>query len=170
MDFEEELDACIDKMTEKMMIKELRKQQTNPTFRNNVYNEKGNSCGNCGTTENLEIHHIVSLENGGSNNVGNLALLCYVCHDKAHKRAVRDYAQTGRPNLIEFSEAEKHLSRYFNVEIGMIECKKLLGMSAKTKGTWYRLVNEYKKKHKIEDFYNNIDLINSQNRRTNKCK
>ena len=43
-----------------------------------------NECGNCGSDENLDIHHIVPLSLGGSNLPGNLAVLCVRCHGKAH--------------------------------------------------------------------------------------
>ena len=41
-------------------------------------------CGNCGSSENLEIHHIVPIVFGGTNRIGNLAALCGSCHRLAH--------------------------------------------------------------------------------------
>ena len=42
------------------------------------------SCQNCGSSENLEIHHIVPIVFGGTNRIGNLAALCGSCHRLAH--------------------------------------------------------------------------------------
>lgn len=42
------------------------------------------SCQNCGSSEFLEIHHIVPIVFGGSNKITNLATLCGICHRHAH--------------------------------------------------------------------------------------
>lgn len=41
-------------------------------------------CGNCGATENLQIHHIVPLASGGTNRITNLVRLCCDCHANTH--------------------------------------------------------------------------------------
>jgi Recombinase/HNH endonuclease len=41
-------------------------------------------CANCGSTNDLQIHHIVPLSVGGNNVLTNLVRLCGECHDKAH--------------------------------------------------------------------------------------
>lgn len=46
----------------------------------------GARCGNCSGSRNVEIHHVVPLALGGTNNIGNLVRLCAPCHDKAHGR------------------------------------------------------------------------------------
>ena len=43
----------------------------------------------------------------------------------------------------------------------------MLGISKNTKTTWYNLINEYKEKHNIDSFRNNIDLKSSQTKRIN---
>jgi hypothetical protein len=49
-----------------------------------VYQESNSSCSFCGedTISTLEIHHIISRENGGSNTKGNLIVVCANCHSK----------------------------------------------------------------------------------------
>ena len=47
-------------------------------------NRDGNECGNCGSSYNLHVHHIVPLSKGGSNNLSNLRTLCSSCHGKLH--------------------------------------------------------------------------------------
>ena len=43
-------------------------------------------CAACGTTEDLQHHHLVMRAEGGSNHETNLITLCYDCHLKLHKR------------------------------------------------------------------------------------
>lgn len=42
-------------------------------------------CGCCGDTEKLELHHIVPIEIGGSDEYYNLIYLCHECHVKIHR-------------------------------------------------------------------------------------
>lgn len=41
-------------------------------------------CGNCGSTKNLHVHHIVPLSRGGTNQLSNLRTICEECHKKIH--------------------------------------------------------------------------------------
>lgn len=41
-----------------------------------------NSCEFCGSNENVDVHHILPVRNGGSNYVGNLISICRSCHSK----------------------------------------------------------------------------------------
>lgn len=49
-----------------------------------IMNSLSPSCQNCGSSDFLEIHHIVPILFGGTNNIGNLAVLCGSCHRLAH--------------------------------------------------------------------------------------
>lgn len=44
----------------------------------------GHQCANCGSTEGLQVHHIVPVSNGGTPNISNLRTLCATCHNKVH--------------------------------------------------------------------------------------
>lgn len=46
--------------------------------------KKYKKCANCGSEENIEIHHIVPLIVGGTNKKSNLVALCQDCHAKIH--------------------------------------------------------------------------------------
>ncbi|MBU8715404.1 recombinase family protein [Brevibacillus parabrevis] len=48
------------------------------------------TCQNCGSTDDLHIHHIVPLALGGRNIRSNLASLCGVCHGKVHGINIRE--------------------------------------------------------------------------------
>lgn len=43
-------------------------------------------CEQCGTREQLEVHHIVPLKQGGTNAFDNLVTLCKSCHSKQTSR------------------------------------------------------------------------------------
>lgn len=45
-----------------------------------VYTKDIHACKQCGSTENLEIDHIVPLARGGSNELDNLQILCKKCN------------------------------------------------------------------------------------------
>lgn len=42
------------------------------------------SCYICGNTNNLQLHHIIPLSNGGDNRATNIITLCGECHGKVH--------------------------------------------------------------------------------------
>lgn len=37
----------------------------------------------------VEVHHIVKLSDGGTNNPSNLIMLCQSCHDRRHRHLMR---------------------------------------------------------------------------------
>lgn len=50
--------------------------------------EYGNECSLCRATKNLEIHHIVPISKGGTNETENLAILCDKCNSKIRNKIV----------------------------------------------------------------------------------
>lgn len=42
-------------------------------------------CHQCGGMDRLELHHIIPLEWGGSNDYRNIRPLCHDCHVRAHE-------------------------------------------------------------------------------------
>lgn len=50
--------------------------------------ELGNECAICGTSGNLEVHHIVPISKGGSNEEENLAVLCPRCNQKISNKVI----------------------------------------------------------------------------------
>lgn len=49
-----------------------------------VYKRYDSKCCNCGSTDNLDIHHIVPLSCGGTDRATNLVLVCQRCHQGLH--------------------------------------------------------------------------------------
>lgn len=45
----------------------------------------GKQCWNCGSTEDIQYHHIVPLIEGGNDILSNMCCLCGICHSKIHK-------------------------------------------------------------------------------------
>lgn len=52
--------------------------------REHAIERDGGKCTLCGSEENLEAHHILYREFGGSDHPDNLITLCEACHDFAH--------------------------------------------------------------------------------------
>lgn len=50
-----------------------------------VLHRDGYKCTMCGSTENLQVHHICPRHCGGSDNPLNLRTLCVECHRKVHQ-------------------------------------------------------------------------------------
>lgn len=46
--------------------------------------EKGPFCEDCGQETKLQVDHIIPISRGGTNDMENLQLLCYKCHQKKH--------------------------------------------------------------------------------------
>lgn len=44
----------------------------------------GRVCVNCGSTEDIEYHHIVPISLGGNDILSNICPLCHCCHAKIH--------------------------------------------------------------------------------------
>jgi 5-methylcytosine-specific restriction protein A len=50
-----------------------------------VRNRDGGNCVVCGSKNKLEVDHVRGLQNGGTNDTSNLALLCDICHTSKTK-------------------------------------------------------------------------------------
>ena len=57
-----------------------------------VFNRDGYRCQDCGRAGGLEAHHVIPLEDGGSNGLGNLTTLCRDCHIRKHQILRQDDA------------------------------------------------------------------------------
>ena len=73
------------------------------------------SCAHCGSTDNLEIHHLVYRCNGGGD--GETETLCRSCHVALHRER-GDYRAWGRGGALAVLEARGEEGRAFLREIG----------------------------------------------------
>ena len=62
----------------------LRTEYNRPLFRRMLRDVLGCTCFNCGSTTNVEHHHVVPLAFGGTNSPKNIVALCDRCHKAAH--------------------------------------------------------------------------------------
>ena len=51
----------------------------------------------CGSTERLEVDHIVPLSRGGTNDAENLRVLCSMCHHRRHAQPLGPEPIPSRP-------------------------------------------------------------------------
>lgn len=54
-------------------------------LRDDVLARDDHQCTNCGAEADLEVHHVIPLDRGGT----NLLTVCWTCHDSAYGRSVR---------------------------------------------------------------------------------
>lgn len=52
--------------------------------RKRLIKKRGNKCEKCGYEGYIELHHIISVQDGGKFEDENLILLCEKCHAEAH--------------------------------------------------------------------------------------
>lgn len=98
----------------------------------------GNACYNCGSEENIELHHIVPLKLGGSNNITNIAVLCHKCHMAAHygrhmneyKNKPKEQKQKQKPEkkITYKKKIALTIPDYISGKITEDECKEILGI------------------------------------------
>jgi 5-methylcytosine-specific restriction endonuclease McrA len=61
----------------------VRKMTTK--WKNKVKKKSHKRCVKCGCKDNLTLHHIIPLKNGGTNKYSNIMVLCVECHRKIHE-------------------------------------------------------------------------------------
>lgn len=132
--------------------------------RDEVLERYNHRCASCGSTDDLEIHHIVPIAVGGSNNLFNLAALCHSCHMAAHNgRNMTKYKakvgtqRGGRSIKISFEEFDKAFEKYITGCIGKAQFCKMVGysmnISRKNNQHYARSMDE----RGIVRFRNNVD-------------
>lgn len=77
----------------------VKKQFHGPSWqtRRKYHRQQEPECHICGTTEKLNVHHIIPIMSGGTNDKWNLMTLCVSCHNRA-EAFTREYIE---PVLIE---------------------------------------------------------------------
>lgn len=156
-------------MRTKEEVKRLRVEANRPLFKRSVYEAHGRSCVNCGSTESIELHHIVPLSVGGTNNISNIVPLCGKCHmgvhfaKKAWEESSRNAQNSHRPRTIEkIDDWEEIIKDYLRCRCGQKETREKLGMgkaSHLSDAAWFK---EYLKKNGVIGYRNNIDIIHSR--------
>ena len=77
-------DVSISTNTRTKIYKKERKKDWF-SLKEEVIAKYGRKCINCGTTDNIDVHHKIPLSEGGTNCWDNLIPLCRNCHEELHK-------------------------------------------------------------------------------------
>lgn len=151
----------------------LRSETRSSAFKRRVEEEHGNKCVNCGSSENIEKHHIVPILLGGTNRISNIVPLCHKCHEAAHSgRHISHYQNiknTGRKPNLDNETAYKIFDMYINGEIGNRKCNEMFGYSNGTQIIRSPQFKTYMKMRGIKSVHNIIDVVatNSPEKFTN---
>lgn len=141
----------------------LRSDTRKKSFRKSVKVELGEECVCCGSTDQIEYHHIVPLHLGGTNRISNIVPLCYSCHKAAHNgRHIKDYKcgpVGGRKPKMPYKNACEIFNLYANGLIGTKKCKQMLGYSENTKLQDIPSYKKYLEESGIVAIKNNVDII-----------
>lgn len=65
-------------------------------LREEIRNRDSNVCKNCFNSFDgvgLQVHHIIPVSNGGSDDYENLILLCHDCHKNVHQKGWNEYTE-----------------------------------------------------------------------------
>jgi len=65
-------------------------------FRDEALKRDGHRCTQCGSKDDLEVHHRVPIAAGGTNAEDNLTTLCHTCHVAIHAEERRAHAEERR--------------------------------------------------------------------------
>lgn len=129
----------------------------------NKKKELGKRCINCGSTENIEYHHVVPLLLGGKDIDSNIVPLCYACHRAAHNgRHISEYKngnKGGRKPMASPEEVKVAFMKYVDGEIGTRKLRSMLGYRSKGSVNEIAEVRRLKKKYQISEVKNNIDIL-----------
>lgn len=139
------------------------KRSTSYSFRKEMKEKCGSVCASCGSSENIEYHHIVPLFLGGSDELSNIVPLCHRCHEAAHNgRHMTEYRSEkagGRKSNKSDEEAFKVFDMFVGGEIGKRKAQELLGYSSRTGITDRAQFKKYAKMKGIKEVHNIVDIV-----------
>lgn len=112
-----------------------KKNRSFRQIRTKVKKRDNYRCVRCTSKDDLTLHHIQKVEDGGDNSANNLMLICAICHQKWH--SLQDIF--GLPNnyvhhWIENKKIGKLLDKFYDVkENYKAKCKKKCSKITKNK-------------------------------------
>ena len=72
--------------------------------RQHAMRQGGWRCSKCGKAGRLEVHHIIPISEGGTNDPENLTPLCRECHINIHRRQVSEREQAWETHVKEMRQ------------------------------------------------------------------
>lgn len=134
-------------------------------FRREMVERLGCACANCGSTEDIEYHHIVPLALGGTNSMGNIKPLCYKCHKAAHygrhitSFADHSHSDDGRPPKCDDDTAFRALDLLADGQIGIRKCKQMMNVSDRTEP---KVTSQYKQWIKLRGYQSVRNILDAR--------
>ncbi len=133
--------------------------------KNQYYKKHPKICIKCGKDFSIHLHHILAVQDGGSNDFTNLATLCYSCHKDYHLHydevtknyeiATNNFSKfLNEPTMGESIAIAKIIFKYQNeIEKGEIEMKDILNT--------IKMFTDFRcstRDEKIQEFYMNLNI------------
>lgn len=129
--------------------------------------EIGVQCCNCGSTQELEYHHVVPISLGGKDSNSNIVCLCYPCHQKIHygeskhglhstvikmglEAAKKNGKKLGRPSTGVPKEFIKEYNKFQSGEYGSISVVQFAKLQGIAVSTFYKYVGVLKGSHALK--------------------
>ena len=143
---------------------DMEKEARSGTFKKVLVRELGCACGNCGSTENVEYHHVVPLVFGGTNSLTNIVPLCYKCHRAAHNGrhitsfADHSHSDDGRPPKCDDDTAFRAFDLLLDGQIGNKKCKEMMNLSGTTQPRSVAQFQRWKKSRGVVDMRSSLDV------------
>lgn len=100
-------------------------------LRRTAFTRDSNKCRNCGKESDLEAHHIVPIEAGGTNVLSNIATLCRDCHLKAHRNKRHNYNSPEQSDKLRPGPSIALIQNLFSTVSHLLE-RAVVGLMAKT--------------------------------------
>ena len=142
---------------------DLKREFNSHPFKKMAKSVLGTSCYNCGSSEDVEYHHIVPLKLGGTNRFSNIVPLCHKCHKAAHcgqhMTRYSDFSNAnGRPPKCDDETAFAALDLLADGQIGNKACKSMMNLAARTEPTVTSQYKKWCKARGIERVRNTLDV------------
>ena len=145
-------------------LKSLHSKSRNKSVMDSVMAIYGDRCVNCGSTEEIEFHHIVPLYVGGTNRPENIVPLCASCHHAMHygiridEHMRRRKACGGRPSKEISDDGRDALAQYMWGQIPKTVACKAIGVARIDQCRPMRCVKEIMDSRGVEKFKNNLEV------------
>ena len=140
---------------------ELRKEYDRLRNSGVLARECGVECVSCGSTENIEYHHIVPLFLGGTNRFTNIVPMCHQCHKAAHgshhMSRYQDTHNAGRKPNVPDEIGFRALDLMAAGEIGVLKAQEMMRLKFGTKPNQTMQYERWKEERGIESMKSNFD-------------